>query len=91
MGVNEGTEFEILLRDMRFADASNLLRRELSAAVLVDPRDTALWYVYADRLANVIRTAGGMSAPEGFWRDMFHTFKSVIEPRFGRVHKGHIF
>jgi hypothetical protein len=89
--MSETTTLEHLLANREFEAASDLLRHELTAAVVLNPRDTALWYAYADRVSDVMRSCGGISAPEPFWRAMLETFLHSIEPRFGRVHKGHIY
>jgi hypothetical protein len=85
------TQFEELIEKREFTAASELLRRELVAGVVLNPRDTAHWYQYADFLARAFREAGGLAAPEPFWREMLQTFVDDIEPAYGRVHKGHIY
>jgi hypothetical protein len=89
--MSAATEFDVLLQAGQLDTAGKLLQRELASAVVIDPTDTALWYIYADRLAAALRERGGLAAPELFWLEMLDTFLTKIEPRFGRVHKGHIF
>ncbi len=75
----------------QFDRATELLKESLRQAVFVDPRDDYSWGPESDVLGYQILAAQGPKAFIAYWEDMLHFFTDELEPKWGHLHKGHVY
>lgn len=82
------TKLNELLDAGRLIEAESLLKDNLSNAEMIDPSNGESWARYADQIG------GGMGKNVdryNFWERLSIFFKDDLEPKWGHLHKGHIF
>jgi hypothetical protein len=85
------SKFKALLDNSQFDDAALLLKRCLAEAEFVDPRDDYSWGPASDVLGYRILAEQGAPAFEAYWEDFLKFYRNDLEPKWGHLHKGHIF
>lgn len=85
------TIFEELLESSKFDEATALLKKELAAGQLIDPRSDSHWPIFADVLARKIHEQSGIEEVVKFWENLLAFVIYDIEPKWGHAHKGHIY
>jgi hypothetical protein len=86
-----GTLIQELLREKKYGEAVDLLKKHLLEGSIIDPKDDHQWAPYANMVGGVIAADLGLDAGVVFWKELASFFQRDIEPVWGRVHKGHIF
>jgi hypothetical protein len=85
------SRFNDLLNDNRFDEAAALLKGELIRAEFVDPRDDYSWGPASDVLGYRMLGKQGAQGFNTYWRDLLEFFQEELEPRWGHLHKGHLY
>jgi hypothetical protein len=75
----------------KFEDAASILKQELLNAVYVDPRDDYSWGPESDILGYQILEVEGPGAFNAYWKGLLEFFLDKLEPKWGYLHKGHLF
>jgi hypothetical protein len=74
-----------------YEEAASILKQELINAIYVDPRDDYSWGPESDILGYQILELEGSSAFNEYWEGLLKFFKDKLEPKWGHLHKGHLF
>lgn len=79
------------MRQKKFIPAVNVLKEELIAGNVLDPRFDSVWAQLADKILAAANPERNLYYELSYWIDWFHFFITVIEPKWGHAHKGHIY
>jgi tetratricopeptide (TPR) repeat protein len=85
------SRFNALMNKGRFDEAATLLKEELVRADFVDPRDDYSWGPASDVLGYRILEEQDARAFNAYWRDLLAFFQEDLEPKWGHLHKGHLY
>ncbi|MBU4567129.1 MAG: hypothetical protein KMY53_08415 [Desulfarculus sp.] len=80
-----------LMQQKKFISAVNVLKEELIAGNILDPRFDSVWAQLADKILAAANPERNLYYELSYWTDWFHFFITVIEPKWGHAHKGHIY
>ena len=83
--------FNTLLEQGRFEEAASILKAELLKAEFVNPRDDYSWGIASDVLGYRILEEEGAEVFNAYWQDLLRLFEQELEPRWGHLHKGHLY
>jgi hypothetical protein len=82
------TAFDEFLGARNLSDAELLFKRHLLDAEIIDPSNDRTWAQYANQ---IYREIGKNDDKYAFWGRLLCFFEHDLEPKWGHLHKGHIF
>ena len=85
------SKFISKIDSVKFEDAASILKQELLNAVYVDPRDDYSWGPESDILGYMILEVEGPVAFNAYWEGLLKFFLDQLEPKWGHLHKGHLY
>jgi hypothetical protein len=80
-----------LLNEGNFDEASSLLNHYIAEAEIIDPASDESWGPCTDHIGYRILSERGIKAFCAYWEDLLSFFTKELEPKWGHLHKGHIF
>lgn len=85
------TRLSALLISHEFEGAWLLLQSNLSGGDIIDPRMDHQWASIADQITAHVAEEHGFVETIHYWEKLLGFFLGTIEPKWGHVHKGHIY
>jgi hypothetical protein len=85
------SEFNKLLEQQDFTGATELLKRALQQARIINPRQDETWAPPADHLGYALLEEQGIEPYQEYWIDLLNFFEKELEKDWGHIHKGHIY
>lgn len=79
-----------LMQQKKFVPAVNVLKEELIAGNVIDPRFNSIWASFADKILAAANPEHDLHFELSYWYNWLNFFLNIIEPKWGQAHKGHI-